>query len=261
MKKTKKNKNYFKPFVFFTFLFLLLLLLYILYYYFEETENYITSINTRTLEKDGFCVLYNKTYAETRDAPCKKLKEDVLSVLPNGYVFIDYIYKINDGALSTFHRDVTSSKTIYKTEYPVYSLILYKYEGELLSVCPGSNKSYPFVWSHILNVEGKSGTAFLFDCDLLHAGCINNCKERRVIQYKICHKDDLHRLKHLQGIRNEKMDVCKLSLYNTVIRKSSYYFEMPINYIFYPLMIKRENANTIIGKIQTFIPIKYYNNA
>ena len=256
-KINKINKKYFKPFLFFIFL---LFLINVLYYYFEETENYITSINTRTLDKDGFCVLYNKTYSETCDTPCKKLKEDVLSILPNNYVFIDYIYKINDGALSSFHRDVTSSKSIYKTTYPVYTLILYKYDGELLSVCPASNKSYPFVWSRIVNIEGKSGTAFLFDCDLLHAGCVNNCKERRVIQYKICHMNDLHKLSHLQGIRNEKMDVCKISLYNIIIRKSSYYFEMPINYIFYPLMIKRENKNTIIGKIQSFIPIKYYNN-
>lgn len=35
---------------------------------------------------------------------------------------------------------------------------------------------------------------------------------------------------------------------------------MPINYILYPLMIKRENTNSIIGKIQTFIPITFYNN-
>ena len=249
----KINKKYLKLLFFF-------LLIINFYYYFEETENYITSINTRTLDKDGFCVLYNKTYAEIHDIACKKLKEDVLSIISDNYVFIDYIYKINDGVLSTFHRDITSSKNIYKTTYPVYSLILYKYEGALLSVCPGSNKTYPFVWSRIVNIEGKTGTAFLFDCDLLHAGCINNCKERHVIQYKLCHKNDLHKLSHLHGIRSEKIDVCKLSLYNTIIRKVSYYFELPINYIFYPLMIKRENKNTFIGKIQSFIPIKYYNN-
>ena len=261
--KKKINQKYLK-------LLLFILLIIIFYYYFEETENYITSINTRTLDKDGFCVLYNKEYTEIPDTeiynkeipiiPCKKLKEDVLSILSDNYVFIDYIYKINDGVLSTFHRDITSSKNIYNTTYPVYSLILYKYEGKLLSVCPGSNKTYPFVWSRIVNIEGKTGTAFLFDCDLLHAGCINNCKKRHVIQYKLCHKNDLHKLSHLYGIRSEKIDICKLSLYNTIIRKLSYYFELPINYIFYPLMIKRENKNTIIGRIQSFIPIKYYNN-
>jgi hypothetical protein len=236
------------------------IMLFIIYYYVEETENYITSINSRTLEKDGFCVLYDSVYTDTINEPCNKLHEDVLSQLPDGYVFIDYIYKINDGALSTFHRDVTSSKTIYKTEYPVYTLILYKYDGELLSVCPNSNTTYPFVWSRIVNIEGKSGTCFLFDCDLLHAGCTNYCKERHVIQYKLCHIDDIHTLSHLHGIRKEKKDICSLSLYNTTMRKLSYYFELPINSILYPFMIKRENKNTVIGKIQSFIPIKYYNN-
>jgi hypothetical protein len=241
------------------YIFIIILILYIIYYFFEETEKY-SSKRSRSIEKDGFCVLYNPLYTNTISEPCIKLQEDVLSYLPSGYVFMDYIYKINDGALSTFHRDVTSSKTIYKTKYPVYTLILYKYDGELLSVCPSSNTTYPFVTSRIVNVEGKAGTCFLFDCDLLHAGCINYCKERHVIQYKLCHQEDIHTLSHLQGIRNEKNDVCSLSLYNSFMRKMSYYFQLPINTILYPLMIKRENKNTIIGNIQSFIPIKYYNN-
>ena len=44
------------------------------------------------------------------------------------------------------------------------------------------------------------------------------------------------------------------------MRKLSYYFQLPINSILYPLMIKREDKNTIIGKIQSVIPITYYNN-
>jgi len=40
----------------------------------------------------------------------------------------------------------------------------------------------------------------------------------------------------------------------------SYYFQLPIKSILYPLMIKRENKKTIICNIQSFIPIKYYNN-
>lgn len=239
------------------FYIIVFLIIYIVYYFIEESENY-TSI--RTLEKDGFCVLYNPLYIKTIAEPCIQLQEDVLSRLPDGYGFMDYIYKINDGALSTFLRDVTSSKTIYKTKYPVYTLILYKYDGELLSVCPNSNNTYPFVTSRIVNVEGKAGTCFLFDCDLLHAGCTNYCKERHVIQYKLCHQDDIHRLSHLQGIRNEKNDICSLTLYNSMMRKMSYYFQLPINTMLYPLMIKRENKKTIIGKIQSFIPIKYYNN-
>jgi hypothetical protein len=232
-----------------------------LYYNTEEYENYQESIKTRTLDNDGFYVLYNPKYAiETNDYPCEKLKNDVLNLLPPGYVFIDYIYKINNVALSTFHRDVTSSQYVFNTKHPVYTLILYKYNGELLSLCPGSNKTYPFVTSKILNIGGKSGTAFLFDCDVLHAGRINKCKYRRVIQYKICHRDDLPKLKSLFGIYREKTEKCVNDFYVKILRKLSYYFEMPINYFAYPLMIKREK-NTLIGLIQSFIPMSYYNNA
>lgn len=241
---------------------LCIFILQILYYYIETAEKVEYAIQTRTLKNDGFCVLYNADYAaKTQDMPCTQLNDDVLAQLPPGYQFLDYIYKINNVALSTFHRDVTSSQYIYKTQYPVYTLILYKYDGELLSVCPQSNYTYPFNWSRIVNLDGKQGTAFLFDCDLLHAGRTNMCKERKVIQYKIAHVDDLPRLEHLAGIRNEKTDICEITNYSKMMRKLSYYFEMPINYWFYPLMVKRNDSNTILGKIQSYIPIEYYNNA
>ena len=113
--------------------------------------------------------MYNTDYSKlTQNEPCIKLVNDVLKNLPNNYVFIDYIYKIQNGSLSTFHRDVTSSKHIYNTQYPIYTLILYKYDGDLLSLCPGSYKTYPCTWSSIVNINGKSGTCFLFDSDLLH---------------------------------------------------------------------------------------------
>jgi len=239
----------------------IIVVLYLLYYSHEQYENHIQSLKTRTLEKDGFCTFYNPDYAkDTLDYPSSQLKNDVLHVLPNDYIFIDYVYKINDGALSTFHRDVTSSKHIYRTKHTVYTLILYKYDGDLLSVCPGSNKSYPFVWSKIVNIDGKSGTAFLFDCDLLHAGQVNDCKERKVIQYKLCHKDDLDKLKSLQSVYVEKIDKCKDDFYGRMKRKVSYFLEMPINYFAYPLMIKREDKNSVIGFLQSFIPLNYYNN-
>jgi len=211
------------------------------------------------LEKDGICTLYDQRYKNTIDRPCYELQQDVLDILPD-YVFIDYVYKINNTSLSTFHRDVTSSQFIYKTKYPIYTLILYKYSGELLSVCPGSHHSYPFVWSTIVNVSGKAGTAFLFNSDVLHAGRTNQCKERKVIQYKLCHKEDIHILTHLQGISLDKTDICKDDVWTSIKRKMSYFLEFPINYIAYPLMIKREDKNTIVGKLQSLIPLQFYNN-
>jgi len=235
-------------------------IVFFLFYYIEYDENFNTSIHTRTIEKDGFCVCQDSEYLETTDMPCPKLQTDVLSRLPPDYLFIDYKYKINNGALSTFHRDVTSSQYIHNTQYPVYTLILYKHGGELLSLCPRSDRSYPFVWSNILNVSGEPGTAFLFNCDILHAGCSNHCKKREVIQYKLCHKEDLPKLEHLLGVDNTKNDECSLSFYNKCMRKLSYYFEMPINTFFYPLLLKRNDENTLIGKIQSYIPVQYYNN-
>lgn len=244
----------------FVYLTVLVLLLLFIYYFSERSETAYESIRTRTLEKDGFCVLQNDIFVNTQNMPNYELREAILDKLPEGYQFVDYTYKIQNVALSTFHRDVTSSQHIYKTIHPVYTLILYKSGGELLSLCPSSNKTYPFVWSRILNITGNPGTAFLFNCDVLHAGCTNQCKKRDVIQYKICHKDDLYKLSHLRGVRASKTDICKITTYDKCLRKMSYFLEFPVNYMFYPLMIKRENTDSIVGKLQSYIPINYYNN-
>ena len=236
----------------------LLITIYILDYAFEFNES---DSQHRTLEKDDFLVLYNPVYNETTSFPCKQLQYDVLSQLPQGYTFIDYVYKIHDSSLFTFHRDVTSSKSVFKTKYPVYTLILYKRDGCMLSVCPGSARSYPFVWSHIVNIHGKPGTAFLFDSDLLHAGCLNQCKARETIQYKLCHASDLPLLSSLTGVRKAKRDTCSDSLTNQFLRKISYYFEFPINYFFSPFMMKKHDPNSITGVVQSMVPLGFYNNA
>jgi uncharacterized cysteine cluster protein YcgN (CxxCxxCC family) len=239
----------------------LILCLYVSLYWIEVKERVNTSIITRSLEVDGFCCMFNPEYIKTQNTPCVNLQRDILHKLPCGYVFIDYIYKIENTSLSTFHRDVTSSKKIYKTQYPVYTAILYKYDGDFLSVCPASNTTYPFVISTIVNISGSSGSVFLFDCELLHAGMINQCKKREVIQYKLCHKDDLHLLSHLQNTRAYKTDTCiTQDISRSMIRKMSYYFQLPVNTFLYPLMIKKEENDTILGKIQSFIPLQYYNN-
>ena len=163
----------------------IIFLVFLSYYLYESNETVEQSIQSRTLEKDGFCVLQNSVYTTTTVFPCPSLREDALRMLPSGYTFVDYVYKIQNVALSTFHRDVTSSKNIYKTTHPVYTLILYKSGGDLLSLCPGSNKSYPFVWSNIVNISGEPGTAFLFDCDVLHAGCTNQCRKSQARRYHL----------------------------------------------------------------------------
>ena len=210
----------------------------------------------------GHLVQLNSGFIRTTEITDDKLKQDALSILPSDYIFLDYIYNISGNSLSTFHRDVTSSSKIYNTEYPVYTMIIYKTDGELLSFCPNSHTSYPFVWSNIVNITGKGGTAFVFDSELLHAGSIDNCENRKAVQYKICHKNDVSKLSHLNGVNAKKESVCTVSpltkwIYH-IFRKMSYYFELPINTGFYPIMIEKQDG--IIGWVQDIIPIKYYNN-
>jgi hypothetical protein len=251
LKSIKKiwNKNYI--IIIFT-----IFILYLLYYFCETT----TSNYESNLEEDGYCILYNPDYCFSNKNPTEQFKKDIIDKLPQGYEFIDYSYTIKNTSLFTFHRDVTSSQIIYNTKHPIYTSIIYKYKGNLLSLCPGSCYTYPFVNSRIINFNGKKGTAFLFNSDTLHSGCQNNCKRPEIVQYKICHKDDLQLLQHLIGKHVEKEDICFASFYNSILRKLSYYFEMPINVVFYPLMIDKKNDNTVIGKIQSLIPVTFYNN-
>jgi hypothetical protein len=241
------------------FLFLIgIVVIYFYYYCLEYSEDAETSMKTRTLSNDGFIVFHQQNY-DTENGWNHEIKAKTLTFLPEGYVFLDYVYAIKDTTLSTFHRDVTSSQHIYHTIHPVYTLIMYQYDGCFLSLCPGSHRSYPFVHTPIVTVYGIAGTCFLFDCDVLHAGCSSKCSPRSIIQYKVCHRDDLLTLQHLQGIFIEKKDECKNTLYYQCIRKLSYLFEFPINYIFYPLLIKKED-NGIVGLLQDTIPIQFYNN-
>jgi hypothetical protein len=256
----KKNKKL----IIFGYFIGIIVLYYILFYSQEYSFHYKDICNhSIRLEKDGLCILYNPIYAkETNGKPCSLLEIDILRELPQGYKFIDYIYKIENSSLSTFHRDVTSSQRIFKTKYTVYTVILYKYDGELFSFCPGSNHTYPFTWSRIINIHGYKGTVFLFDSDILHAGGEPIGIKREVIQYKVCHRDDLELLTDLIGVRMEKKEEKKSSFHfgKRLLRKISYFFEMPINTFLYPFMLKRENSNHWIGKIQNYIPISFYNN-
>jgi len=216
------------------------------------------------LSVDGICMLYDPEYNAIVSLPSTKFRQDILRELPEGYVFLDYLYQIKNGTLSTFHRDVTSSSYIHNTKYPVYTAILYKYDGALFSFCPGSHRTYPFVWSRITNIHGYRGTVFLFDSELLHAGAMNESSERELVQYKICHIEDIPKLESLSGVRASNMvsvdSDSAISFWGKTMRKISYFLEMPIHCFLYPLMMKRENSDNIIGKIQSWIPISFYNN-
>lgn len=225
-------------------LILLLLALTFIAYYSVESE----PESSFSLGRDGVVAFSAK-------------KQRALDFLPPDYRFIDYEYTIQSTALSTFHRDVTSSARLHGCRYPVYTLIIYEYGGNLMSVCPGSHRTWPYVWSRIVNVSGPPNTAVLFDSEILHAGQPNQCKPRLLRQYKICHRDDLSKLTHLQGIRVAKKEKCVDDAWTRVKRKLSYYFAHPLNHWLYPFLMQKEGEDTWTGKVQSiFSRSQFYNN-
>jgi len=226
------------------------------YYWFESEET--TNENTRTLATDGFCCF------ELEDINSKSREEErskTLSYLPQNYEFLDYEYVIYSAALSTFHRDVTSSQRLYDCDHPVYTLIVYEYDGDLLSVCPASERTWPFVWTRIVNLSGSRGTCVLFNSEILHAGLPNQCRPRFARQYKICHKDDIKKLEHLQGVRAKKDTECVDDVVSRTKRKISYYFAFLINHALYPFLMQKWGLNTWMGQMQAWLPDhQFYNN-
>ena len=78
--------------------------------------------------------------------------------------------------------------------------------NKLIEICPNSNKQ-TFIISDPITIYGRKhggGRAVLFNADIVHAGAINETSERLAFQYKICHKDDINKLKHLSGQYIEK---------------------------------------------------------
>lgn len=215
--------------------------------YFKET--YYNNENT-SLDKDGFIVFNNIN------------NEDVLKYLPENYQFLDYSYTIKSCTLSTFHRDVTSSQYIFKSKYPIYTYILYKNKGNnpLLTVCPNSHKTVPFSYSIPININGDYNTSVLFNCDLLHAGALNDLGNLRYAkQYKIIHKDDLDILKHLSNVHTEKIGNCKISKkLEYISRKISILYPYFFNHVLTSYL--QEKQDNILGVIIEMYGQNFYNN-
>jgi len=197
------------------------------------------------MEKDGYIVL----------SPEQGLTIDYL---PEGYIFMDYTYALLGPPLFTYHRDVTSSKTVFKTKYPTYTMIQYEYDGNFLSVAPGSHASW--TWGLPITLSGKKGTRILFDCDLLHGGV--DCPggvDRMAVQYKIIHEEDLPLLKHLEGTDIRKKGTTVSSFTQWWMRITSYLFAVPIQWMFLPLLDRWHNGG-LFGLLQRLVPINHYNN-
>jgi hypothetical protein len=216
------------------FIYIIIVISIIIYQLYESYDYYP---HLRTLKKDGFKVFL------TDD------KELVLNSLPHGYEFIDYKYIIKGCTISTFHRDITSSQYIYNTKYPVYTYITYMNDGDLLALCAGSHLTTPFLFESPIIIKGKPKTSILFNCDIIHAGAINNFgKTRYAIQSKVCHKDDKQLLKHLIGINKTTYGICNNSrdYYVYILRKISLFFPFIFNHIFTKTLQEKPKKDTFI---------------
>ena len=206
-------------------LFLVLLIIFIIYFSLSTYEYSLSNYNT-DLVKEGFIFF-----------PKHLSKYEILKYLPENYVFLDYKYEIHGCSLSTFHRDVTSSQYVFESRYPVYTYICYFNKGKTLSVCPGSHRTVPFLYSNPRIITSKNvRSSILFNCDLIHAGYFDKKRDkyRKVIQYKIIHKNDLDIFKSLSGINKvTKYDCEKLyTWYDLYIRKISLFNSYIINHCF-----------------------------
>ena len=209
---------------------------------------------TPTLEGDGFNI-YRTTNTPTA-------QEFILQFIGPNYEFVDYEYVIQGCTLSTFHRDVTSSPYEFGTTYPVYTYIVYNNSGPLLSVCPGSHLTVPFLNSKPMTIVGENNTmtSVLFHCDLVHAGAGNDLGSKRYArQYKIVHKDDANRLAHLRGIhKTTSHGECHMNpMYEASMIKSSLLFSFWSNHVWTEYLQNRQE--NMVGKIIQWVYPDFYN--
>lgn len=216
-----------------------------------------------SITREGFTYWTTHQHLDGLSPVEKRLavEHEFLSKLPTGYKFLDYYYYIKGCSLSTHHRDVTSGQHYFNTIHPTYTAIIYEYDGDFLSITPNSHKQFPIIWSRSTNITGEKNTCVLFNADMLHCGMINKVgKNRKVIQFKIVHEDDLEKLRELNNIRVEKDGKCELSRTNELgLRFISYHFAWFINSVLTPLLQKHKEDG--IGRIlQSIVPISFYNN-
>lgn len=237
----------------------LIIIIFLIFYFIYYSEENITESPKNIMDK-GFMYYQCNEKLENLNVMQKQniIKEKVLSNLPKDYVFLDYYYYIKGCSLSTFHRDVTSGQKYLNTKYPTYTVILYEYTCDFLSLCPNSHNQFPFIYSKPVDISGNLNTVVIFNSDILHAGMINNIGiNRKVLQFKVAHKDDLHFFTEINNVKLEKTTDCKINRqFEHILRFLSLHFSWLINGISYPLLQKKYDNNYI----QEIIPVSFYNN-
>ena len=198
--------------------------------------NYANEINLQDLDKysiknNNFTIFnldnYDIQNQITKNKIIPSIEDKVLKLLPHDYKFLDYSYEIKNSSLYTFHRDVTSSKNFQNLTNNSYTLIIYFNKGKHLSICPHSEKSIFFI-PEPKTIVGNIGQCILFNSDLAHAAAMDETTKRYCKQYKICHKLDIEKLKHLQNQHIKKEEkIRKLTFIDTYIRLLSHKY-LPI---------------------------------
>ena len=198
-------------------LIIILLILYIFY----STKEEKSEKKATNLLNDGYIVLYGNS------------RREVLNELPKDYIFLDYKYTLKGCKTHIFHRDIDSSQYFLKTRHPVYTYSIYKSSGPLISLCPGSHNTTPYLLNKPVTIYGKKHTGILYNTDLLHCGVLH--KEKNIHyeeQYKLCHKSDIEKLKSLNKVYIDDIGICNNNgIYEFLTRKLSLIFNYPLNYI------------------------------
>lgn len=194
----------------------ILLIIYILYNTIEEEEEK----KATNLSNDGYIILYGNS------------RREVLEELPKDYVFLDYKYTLKGCKTHIFHRDVDSSQYFLKTRHPVYTYSIYKSNGPLISLCPGSHKTTPYLFEKPVIINGEKHTGILYNTDLVHCGVLHKEKNMHYEeQYKLCHKNDVAKLDSLNKNHINDVGMCTNNgLYEFITRKMSLIFNYPLNY-------------------------------
>jgi hypothetical protein len=142
--------------------------------------------------------------------PQSSLSRHVMPLLPEGYVFHDYIFFIRRSQFHTCHRDYNGD-LFNEGIHPSYTMIVYLSDMDrCLDVIPGSHTSKDDnmgLTDRTQTVHCLTGDVLLFNANIVHSGSLNEGAFPRV-QLKVSHRDDLEKLAYYQGyhkVMNEEM--------------------------------------------------------
>lgn len=248
----------------FIFILLILLIFILTPLYLIENKPNTTYFDKLSISQDGISIFnlsqdnIQKQIYQNKIIP--EIERHVLELLPEDYVFLDYSYEISNSSLYTFHRDVTSSKTFQNLSYPSYTLIIYFSKGNHLSISEGSNTT-SFITPTPTTIFGEIGQSILFDSDMVHAAALNTTTERYCKQYKICHKEDIDKLIHLNNQHIRKSEsVQYITYFQKFIRLMSHKYIPLFDNKEIGKFIERKHNNYIVQIFSKIFKLDFFNN-